>query len=440
MNRLKVTDVERLTLQVPFRERIADWNELLVHQWQVVEVIRLSTDDPDVVGWGETLPYYTWGRVSEESVRRAIGSPLFTLLGDDTLGAGLQMAVYDAAGKAAGVPIHSLFSLPIVRRACPIAWWNHDMSAEILASEAADAVAEGYIAHKMKARPWIDLFEQVDAISAATPLHYRIDMDWNDTLLNVGNAARVLTELDNYERVALYEGPIPQRDIEGYQTLRRKVKKPLAMHFGHPPFPTCVRAEMCDGFVVGGGVASVLNQGLLASAFDKSLFLQLVGTGLTTTLMTHLGAVLPAARWPAVTCMNNFSDDLLATPLELKGGYVRVPEGPGLGVTVDEDAIARYQVPDNPTAPAFRLPRRPSILSVEREGGRVTHYAAMWRSTLLDDEKRSAASVGPQLWDDFLAGNQPVEERGVHLTFRFDDGSPEWRDLYERTVRGPVTG
>ncbi|MDX1934893.1 MAG: mandelate racemase/muconate lactonizing enzyme family protein [Capsulimonadales bacterium] len=438
MNGPIVADAERITLHVPFRERIADWNELLVHQWQVVEMIRLSTDSSDIVGWGETLPYYTWGRVTDDAIARIRGRRLFELLGDDSLGAGLQMAAYDAAGKAAGVPVHRLFNLPVVRRSCPIAWWNHDMPAELLAAEASDAIAGGYIAHKMKARPWIDLFEQIDAISGVTPPHYRIDMDWNDTLLSVGNAARILSELDRYERVALYEGPIPQRDIEGYQYLRRKAQKPIALHFGHPPFPTCVRAEMCDGFVVSGGVSSVLNQGLLTSAFDKSLFLQLVGTGWTTTMMAHLGAVIPAARWPAVTCMNNFSDDLLASPLELQGGYLRVPDGPGLGVEPDLAAIERFRVPENPIAPAFRLPRRSSILSVERGGGRVTHYASMWRTTLIDDEQRPAATVGPQLWDDFLAGNQPVDERGVRLTFRHDDGSAEWKELYDRAVLGPV--
>jgi len=435
---LKVTGAERITLHVPFRPRIADWNELLVHQWQVVELIRLTTEDPEIIGWGETLPYYTWGRVTDDAIARATGARLFDLLGDDSLGSGLQMAIYDAAGKSVGAPIHKLLNLPVVRRACPIAWWNHDMAAEILGDEARDAITEGYIAHKMKARPWIDLFEQVDAISAATPAHYRIDMDWNDTLQGVGNATRILSELDGYERVALYEGPIPQRDVEGYQQLRRKIEKPIAIHFGNPPFATSVRTEMCDGFVVGGGISSILNQGLLATAFDKAIFLQMVGTGLTTALMTQLGAVLPSARWPAVTCLNNYGDDLLATPLVMAGGYVRVPEAPGLGVTIDEEAIARFQVPGNPVAPSFRLPRRSSILSVVRPGDRVTHYASMWRSTLLDDEKRNAADVGPQLWDDFLAGNQTVDERGVHLQFRFDDGSAEWRDLYDKAVRGPV--
>lgn len=447
MNGLKVTGVERITLDVPFKERIAPWNELLVLQWRVVELIRLTTDDPDVVGWGETLPYYTWGRVPEAVVERATGSRLFDLLGDDSLGAGLQMAVYDAAGKALGVPISRLFHLPQVRAWCPLAWWNHDMPAELLAAEAQDAVAAGYTAHKMKGRPWIDLFGQVEAIGAVTPPHYRIDIDWNDTLLNVGNAAPVLTELETYERVALFEGPIPQRDIEGYRHLRSKVKKPLALHFGLPPFPTTARAEVCDGFVVAGGISRILQEGTLAAAFEKSLFLQMVGTGLVTAQMAHLGSVLSAARWPAVTCLNNYEDDLLVEPLTISGGYVQVPEGPGLGVTVDETALERYRVEGVAAGTDYRIPRPPSILSVVWPGGRVMHYAAMRHDALEQSDVHFAhlqhaegrySLSRQQLWEDFLSGNQPVTDRGVQLEVWRDDGTSEWRDLYERTLRGPV--
>jgi L-alanine-DL-glutamate epimerase-like enolase superfamily enzyme len=82
-------------------------------------------------------------------------------------------------------------------------------------------------------------------------------------------------------------------------------------HFGLPDFATAVRSEMCDGFVVSGGVAGVLQQGALADAFHLPYFLQMIGTGLTTALCAHLAAVLPGARWPAVTCMHHYADDLL---------------------------------------------------------------------------------------------------------------------------------
>ena len=177
-----------------------------------------------------------------------------------------------------------------------------------------------------------------------TPPHYRLDLDWNSMLLNVGNATPVLQKLDTYERVAIYEGPIPQSDVEGLRELRRKVAHPIALHFGEPPFPTATHEAICDGFVVGGGISKVLRNGALAAEFAKPFWLQLVGVGLVTALSAHLGAVLPFAQWPTITCLNNYSDSLLTHPLTIHDGFLKVPEGPGLGVTVDEDALEGYRM------------------------------------------------------------------------------------------------
>jgi L-alanine-DL-glutamate epimerase-like enolase superfamily enzyme len=261
------------------------------------------------------------------------------------------------------------------------------------------------------------VYAQIEAISAVTPPHFRLDLDWNTMLLNQGNAAPVLAALDAYPRVAIYESPIMQHDVEGQQLLRRKTTRPLALHFGDPPFPTATRAEVCDGFVVGGGVAHVLQQGILAGTFEKPFWLQLVGTGLTTALAAHLGAVLPFAQWPAISCLNNYADDLLVEPLTIRGGFVRMPQGPGLGIEIDEQALARYRM-----EPPYEHPQPRLLLSVVWEGGRVMHYANM----------------RPQCWDDFLQGNQPVQERGVRMEVHPDDGSPGWAELYERARRGPV--
>jgi L-alanine-DL-glutamate epimerase-like enolase superfamily enzyme len=291
------------------------------------------------------------------------------------------------------------------------------MPPEALAAEAQEALERGYTSYKIKARPWWDVYAQVKAISAVTPPHFRLDLDWNNMLLNAGNAAPVLAELDKEPRVAIYESPIMQRDVEGQRTLRRKTTRPLALHFGEPPFTAVVRDEVCDGFVVGGGVASVLRQGALAGAFEKPFWLQLVGTGLTTALSAHLGAVLPFAQWPSVNCLNNYADDLLAEPLAIQGGFVRVPDQPGLGVTIDEQALARYRM-----APPYEHPPPRLLLSVVWPGGRVMHYANM----------------RPQCWDDFWAGNQPPQERGVTMEVHPDDGSNEWAELYARAQQGPV--
>ncbi|MGN6758989.1 MAG: mandelate racemase/muconate lactonizing enzyme family protein [Thermomicrobiales bacterium] len=412
---VRVTEIERITLNVPIRPRIKPWNDLLVWQWGIVEVTRVVTD-AGFVGYGETLPHYTWGRVSDDAVARVKGQNAADFLGDDSLGAGLQMAIYDVVGQALGVPLYQLLGQPKVREWCPIAWWNTKAPPEVLAEEARDALAEGYVAHKFKTRPWFDVYEQVAAVAAVTPPHYRLDLDWNGLLVNAGNALPVLKELDKHPQVAIYESPLPHEDVEGYRKLRAQSSHPLAIHFGTPPFHVAVREEMCDGFVVHNGIVSVMNKGTLAAAFNKPFWLQIVGPGLTTALCAHFGAVLTHAQWPAITCVNIYSDHLLAEPLTIEGGHVRVPEKPGLGVTINEQALEKYRM-----APPYELPEPRHLLSVVWPGGRVVHYTRM-----------------SQCWDDFKLGHLPAQERGVRLDVTHDDSTPEWRDLYERASQRPV--
>ena len=411
---LIVTDIERITVRAPMTPRCEEWNAREVWQWCICEIIRVTTD-AGIIGYGETLPHYTWGRVSDEAIARVKGKNAAEFLGDDSLGAGLQMAIYDVVGKALNVPAYHLFNQPKVREAVPIAWWNIDFPPEALAEEAKDALAKGYTALKTKARPWWDVYEQVAQMSAVTPPHFKIDMDWNQMLINASNAAPVLNELDKEERVALYESPIFQRDTEGQRLLRRKTQKAIALHFGDPPFPVAVRDEVCDGFVIGGGVARVLREGALAAQFDKPFFLQIVGAGITTALSIQLGAVLPMAQWPAVNCLNNYADDLIVNPIQVTEGYAHVPDAPGLGIEVDEAALAKYKM-----EPPYEIPRPKLLLSITWPGNRVRHYANM-----------------PQCWTDAFAGNIPVQDRGARMVVRADDGSPGWTDLYTRAMKAP---
>jgi galactonate dehydratase len=76
----------------------------------------------------------------------------------------------------------------------------------------------------------------------------------------------------------------------------------------------------------------------------------MVGTGITTAYSVHLGAVLSQAELPAITCHELWESDLLETRLPVVEGTIQVPESPGLGITVDEAALAEYRVdPSTPT-------------------------------------------------------------------------------------------
>ena len=121
------------------------------------------------------------------------------------------------------------------------------------------------------------------------------------------------------------------------------------------------------------------------------------------------------AQWPSVNCLNIYSDDLLATPLTIKGGYAQLPEGPGLGITVDEEALARFKM-----EPPYELPRARQLILIEKPDGRKRYYAR----------------IG-QCWTDALNGNMPIHEPGSRLVPIPDDGSKEWAELYSLADSDP---
>ncbi|MBT5964637.1 MAG: enolase, partial [Gemmatimonadetes bacterium] len=199
----KITAVERFLLHVPFVDRVRrEMERAGVHTWSELEITRVETD-AGIVGWGETIQNYTWGRVQAQE--RVIGQTPASLMWDDSLGAGLQMALLDAAGKLAGVPVYQLLGSK-VRDWCAISFWDHDMSPEKYEVEAKTAVGLGYDCIKIKTRPWFDVRETIQRISDVTPDHFRIDADWNAFLNNASNAIPLLRELEStFPKIKIFE-------------------------------------------------------------------------------------------------------------------------------------------------------------------------------------------------------------------------------------------
>ncbi|MGG7510694.1 enolase C-terminal domain-like protein [Plantibacter sp. YIM 135249] len=413
-----ITDVESIFVRSPFLPSIESWTRLNNHGWEYLEVVRVRTDSPHVVGFGETLVYYTGETVEDELAAFAVGRTPLEVLASPGVGVSLRMALYDVLGQSMGVPVNRLFARPVVRDRCPISWWNTKMPAGLLASQAADAVAAGYRSHKIKARPWFDIHEQVDAVAAVTPEDYRIDLDWNSMLVSAGRALPVLARLQQQEKIGLFESPIDRTDTAGQARLRAAISTPLVEHYDPHLVPGWLSADTLDGFVVSGPEpATVFGQADAAQAFHKEVFLQLCGTGITTAWVAHLGSVVPAARLPAVTAMNIYREDLLVDSLEIADGHVRVPDAPGLGIAVDEDLLERLRVPRGTAPPPLRR-----LLTFALGDGSARQYV-------------SAA----QLWDDSTVNaTMPVQGSGASLSIREDDHSLEFDAMHRNAMQHPV--
>ncbi len=413
---LKVRRVDRTWINLPYREVPARNMIRELPHWTIFEICKVTLGC-GVVGFGETMVYYTWGRVTEPAVARVTGRSAAEHMWDDSLGCGLQMALFDAVAKAAGVPLYRLLGRK--RRERPfVSWWAIDMPAEDWVLECRDAIAQGYTDLKTKARPWFDLDHQCRVLTKTLPPHFKIDFDFNSMLLDSSRAARYLAEIEKYPQVAIWESPIPQSDVAGNKSLRTQTRVPMAMHYGSPPIMTALKEEVCDAFVIGGGAGRVMEHAAVAAAADKPFWLQLVGTGVTAVWALHCGAVLSHARWPAVNCHQLYTHQLVRPAIKVENGAAPVPEAPGLGVELDEDAVARFRIEPLKQEP---YPAPDLLIAIRWPSGATSYYAH-----------------ARQYWDDFLGGRLPLFPKGVYLERIPDDGSREWKELQARAAQGGV--
>ena len=408
---MKIENITFTHLDVPFTDHAGKHLGYWLPHWRIVQLCEVTLTG-GIKGYGETIPNYTWSKVPEDIFDRTIGERAAELLWDDSLGAGVQMALFDAVGKALNVPVYALLGSKI-RDWCPISWWNMDMDAAGWAEECRQAVAAGYTSAKLKARPWYDLEAAVEAVAKVVPPSFHLDLDYNSTLANSANAIPHLTAMERFSEIAMIETPIPQGDVSGNRQIRQRTNKPVAMHYGSPPAVTTMKEDVADGFVLCAGVTRLTRQAAVCDEANKPFWLQLVGTGITTAWAAHLGAVLPQAKWPAITCMNIWESQLITKDHEIRGGFYPVSGAPGLGVSVDRSAQSRYTVDYSWVDP----PRH--LYEYSRQSGEVTRYTC---------SKQDLHHVYPR-------DAQPISEPGSTLTVLEDDGSKAFAELWRRADR-----
>ena len=174
---------------------------------------------------------------------------------------------------------------------------------------------------------------------------------------------------------------------------------------------------MCDGFVNCGGVSEVIRNAYTCAEFNKPFWLQWVGTDITATMALHLQAVMSHARWPSISCNHMYEEQVIQEKIHVSNGMADVPDRPGLGITVDWDLVEKYRI--EPKEKPFPYPGL--LLRLDWPTGAKSYFTHTM-----------------QMWDEFERGRLPAFTRGVHLTRVEDDGSNEWKQLYEEARQGPL--
>ena len=284
-----------------------------------------------------------------------------------------------------------------------------DMPPVDWAAEARESIKRGYTRFKGKARPWWDIVEQVDAVAKVAPSDFKLDLDFNRFLLTAANAEILPHQLDEHAHVGVYESPFYlQNDPDGAKLLCSRVRKPIVEHFHQ----AVLHARASDGLIIDQGLTLSMAQASLATSFHKPFWLQLPGSGLTTTFAAHLGSVLSHATLPYITGFQMWESDLLSERIPVTDGYMPVPDGPGLGVEVDERELT----------PRLRYHRKNRIRRVVMP--RAGKRQRVWEFT-----------DGTVCQNLCSTGSMPGFERGVRLEVIEDDHSSAFRTRHTQILQ-----
>ena len=114
-----------------------------------------------------------------------------------------------------------------------------------------------------------------------------------------------------------------------------------------------IGSHLCEAFAQAGWKVRALDRpGSDASVAEAAGLTCTVGSnlelGVASAAMAHLATACPGIGAEEFPCdilgPIAYENDLLAEPLDVRQGSVKAPEGPGLGISLDEDAVARYRV------------------------------------------------------------------------------------------------
>ncbi len=269
---------------------------------------------------------------------------------------GIDIALWDLRGKAAGTPVWKLLGGKQGKAAAYASglFWHDDIAA--IEREAARHRQRGFRRVKMRlGRSWdydTEAFRAaVRGVGEGGLVHvdgsHRYDME---TALRLG---AILAEAD----AAWFEEPFPPEDIDRYVALRRDLRVPLAAgenEFGVQGFRELIRASAVDIAQADacrtGGISEVLRIAEMASAAGLRVAPHTWSDAVALIANAHVVAALPHAITVEVDQTGNpFIEELLTEPLAIEDGFLQLNDAPGLGIALDPAALKRLAVPRDQT-------------------------------------------------------------------------------------------
>jgi muconate cycloisomerase len=224
---------------------------------------------------------------------------------------------------------------------------------EQAAREAAAWLQRGFRSAKIKisgAGP--EGIARVAAVREAVGDRMALRVDFNESL-RAAEAASFIRRLEPYD-LTLVEQPVPRGEIARLAEIRRSIGIPLMADesvTGPASLIEIIRREAADLVKVKvmkqGGLLRTLAMVECASSAGLGI---VIGHGFGLTLSTLAECTVAAVSEAVIDGCEavgplKMAADVVAEPVRLDAGALRLPDKPGFGVVVDPDAVKRYRVP-----------------------------------------------------------------------------------------------
>ena len=272
------------------------------------------------------------------------------LLGNGGAHSAVEMAVLDLTGRVIGRRLIDLVGRPR-REAVKPMWLLGNATADADVAEAHAKQAEGFNFFKLKigVKPLEKEIAIAHAVREALPkTPLCADANCGLTLA----AAKSYIDKTKAAKLMFVEQPLAYDDIEGLRKLTRTTKMPIGIDEGiHSLADIETNAKAGAGgvslkLIKLGGITAALEAARLCQRLGLSVNIaaKIAESSLASAAAVHLACAVPKADWGVSLTHFYLADDIVKRPLRLSNALVALPSALGLGVEVDEAAVARLRV------------------------------------------------------------------------------------------------
>lgn len=376
---MQVSNVEAIPLAYPLAEGRGYGSARGTVDQRVSTLIRIESED-GIVGWGEAFgPPRTMATLVDELLSDVVvGMNPFEVeslceriytgfyhFGSSGLiqsaVSGVDIALWDLLGRSLDTSVSNLLGGRERSTVTPYAStmyvteWEQDPAEPIRA-----AVEEGFTAAKIKIGRGLD--DDVERVQTARSIlgddaDLMVDCNGN---YRPQQAVKLVAALEPYD-VYWLEEPLPPEDLDGYERLQQRVDVSLAA--GEAAYARFEFDELFERGVIDiaqpdvckcGGLSEARLIAKLATTHNVAVSPHIWTGAIGLAASLQFAAALPS--YPHSTTVpeellfefdradNALRSDLLEDPIDPTGGTVSIPDGPGLGVSVDQDVVNRYRI------------------------------------------------------------------------------------------------